>query len=53
VIGENGAAYSSTIGSGTNYTSFIAGSNVIGGLLFFDDLDDAMADFIKGSGICS
>jgi YD repeat-containing protein len=53
LIGDNGAAYSSTIGSGTNSSRFLAGLNVIGGLLIFDDLDDAMADFVNKSGICN
>jgi hypothetical protein len=52
VIGENGAAFSSTIGAGSNYSKFLGGLNVIGGLLIFDDLDDALQDFIAKSGIC-
>jgi RHS repeat-associated protein len=52
VIGDDGAAYSSTIGYGTNYSGFRGGLNVIGGLIIFDDLDDAMEDFIEESGIC-
>lgn len=52
ITGEDGAAYSSTIGRGTNYNRFLGGVNVIGGLFIFDDLDDAMSDFIDSSGIC-
>jgi RHS repeat-associated protein len=52
ITGDDGAAYSSTIGYGTNYNSFIGGFNVIGGYIIFDDLDDAMSDYIDESGIC-
>lgn len=52
IIGENGRAYSSTIGIGANYNKAIAGLNQLGGPVLFAWLDNAMENYIKESGIC-
>ena len=52
-IGQNGAAYSSTRGTGTNYSRWHAGANQAGGPLIFALLDRAMRKYIRTSGICN
>jgi RHS repeat-associated protein len=53
LIGQDGTLHTSTIGRGTNSSRLLAGVNQLVGPVIFGALDRAMADYVKGSGICN
>ncbi len=53
IQGSDGTVYSSTQGTGTNYSQFWAGANQLLGPMIFAANDIAMGEYIAESGICN